>query len=154
MFLNEEIEKIEKRIKLEDSMSTSVSQKGVYWHVDHLLKVIISVGRLLKKSAPKDYKWKFNISRLYVFTTGYFPRGVGKAPKITTTEEAITRNDLLEQLDLAKDVLWSIDDLSAKSHFLHQYFGVLDLKGSKKMLKIHTRHHLKIIRDIDKGNKQ
>ncbi len=148
MILKNEIDKIERLIQDKDKLDPSVSQKGIYWHVDHSLKVIIGICKILKKSDPEEYKWKFNLSRLFVFTAGFFPRGKGKAPKQSTTEGPISQDDLLEQLNTAETQLDSIVNLPAKSHFVHPYFGSLNLRMSKKFLKIHTIHHLKIIGDI------
>jgi hypothetical protein len=148
MLLKNELEEINRLIEDDDKTSTIVSQKGVYWHTDHLLKVIIGICNTLKKSDPDKYTWSFNFWRLFTLTTEFFPRGRGKAPKHTTTVGVVSRNELLAQIKIAENQLESIGSLPAKSHFLHPYFGNLNLWWSKKFLKTHTRHHLKIIREI------
>ena len=43
-------------------------------------------------------------------------------------------------------------ELHANSNFKHPYFGVLNLKMTKRFLEIHTNHHLKIIKEILQSN--
>ena len=95
-----------------------------------------------------DYKWKFNKIKSTILFTGIIPRGVAKAPKAVMTEEEISLEELKQQIEEAKLQIEGIKDLPKKANFKHPYFGYLDLKESKKFLQIHSRHHLKIIKDI------
>lgn len=150
MLINKELAEIEYFIEKFDKQNHKVSTKGIDWHLDHSLKVIIGVCGQLKKSDPSNYQRKFNIIRLFVYTFNFFPRGKGKAPKVVLPPENILKQDLIKQLDLTRIELVSIMDLHAKSYFKHPYFGFLNLKRTKKFLKLHTLHHLKICRDIVK----
>lgn len=134
-----------------EEKNTAVSEKGVGWHLDHSLRVIGGVSALLKSSDPAAYKWKFNFTRMAVYTFNYIPRGVGKAPKQVLNEKVVTLEILQEELEKARQECSSLAELDPKSNFQHPYFGILNLKQSQKFLKIHTRHHLKIVRDILKG---
>jgi len=150
MLLNKELTEIEKLIEKYDRQNINVSSKGIDWHLDHSLKVIISVCGQLKKSDPSAYQWKFNAIRIFVYTFNFFPRGKGRSPKSVLPPENILKEDIKSQLDLAKKELVSIINLPAKSYFRHPYFGFLNLKKAKKFLKLHTLHHLKICREIVK----
>lgn len=152
MILNKEILELEDRISDADQVNLSISEKGVDWHIDHSLRVINAVCHALKKSVPEDYKWSFNYIRSYIFLIGYIPRGKGRAPKSVVAQGEIHLNDLREQMDKAKVLLKELEDLPANSHFPHPYFGLLNRNMTIKFLRIHTRHHLKIIKDII-GNK-
>ena len=150
MLLNNELVEIEYFIEKYDQQNINVSAKGIGWHLDHSLKVIIGVCGQLKKSDPSAYQWKFNAIRVFVYTFNFFPRGKGKSPKSVLPPENILKQDLKNQLDLARKELVSIMSLPTKSHFKHPYFGFLNLKKTKKFLNLHTLHHLKICIDIVK----
>jgi len=45
-----------------------------------------------------------------------------------------------------------LDSLKPGNFVIHPMFGHLNLKATKKMLKLHTRHHIDIINDIIKGS--
>lgn len=148
MVLEKEIGQISNSIQHYKKQNDSVSKTGVDWHLDHSLKVILAVSDFIKKSDPKNYKWNFSFLRTFIFIIGQFPRGKAKAPKITTSNEKITTEQLIQQLTLVKKQLSEIENLPKKSHFKHPIFGVLNLKQTMKFLKLHTRHHLKISDEI------
>ncbi|MCF6348760.1 MAG: hypothetical protein L3J20_10745 [Flavobacteriaceae bacterium] len=127
---------------------TKVSEKGIFWHLDHSLIIIINVSKMLKKSDPSDYKSTFNFTRSLIFTLNFIPRGKGKSPRSVHPTNDITKEELLKQFEEAKQQINNIEHLPAKSSFKHPLFGVLNLKQTLKFLKIHTNHHLKICKDI------
>lgn len=148
MKLEQTLTTLEQKIAHFDAKNLKVSTKGVDWHIDHSLKVIIAIIETLKKSSPTDYQWKFNAARVYFLTKGSFPRGKAKAPKSVMNDEHILIDDVLAQLTTAKTLVAELDTLHQKSHFKHPFFGLLNRKKTRRFLKIHTNHHLKIIDDI------
>lgn len=148
MLLKNEFEEIFLLIKQGNKENPSISKSSIYWHLDHSLLIINNVSKLLKKSNPLDYKPSFNMIRSVIFMLNFFPRGKAKAPKVVHPTEAISKEELLKNLEDAKQQLKTIIDLPAKSNFKHPIFGVLNLKQTQKFLKIHTIHHLKICREI------
>ncbi len=152
MFLKEQIATLEKMIDHLELSATRVSAKGIDWHVDHMLKVIIKVSNALKNSDPLVYQWKYNLLRSVIFVSGKIPRGKGRAPKSVQPPEVILKEDLFLQIKEARKHLNEMKDLPANSNFKHPYFGVLNLKMAQRFLDIHTNHHLKIIREILQSN--
>lgn len=148
MFLEKELAETKRFINFSKRINTNISAKGVDWHIDHLLKVLISVSKTLQRSDPEKYKWKFNFIRMFVLTSKTIPRGRGKAPKTVVALDNIEIEDIYNQFKEVKGQLVKMDELSNNSNFKHPYFGILNLRDSKKFLKIHTNHHLKIIKDI------
>lgn len=148
MLLEKEIEELEKAIASSDVVCLEVSKKGVNWHVDHTLRVIIGICKSLHKSNPQEYSWRFNLSRAYVLTRGSIPRGIGKAPEVVSAPEKVPDDKLHAYVQLARELVVSIEDLPPKSFFKHGYFGKLKKNKCTRFLSIHTEHHLKIIRDI------
>ncbi|WP_420320606.1 DUF1569 domain-containing protein [Flagellimonas sp.] len=133
-----------------DVLNPKVSKANVAWHLDHMLKTINVICKSLEVSNPEEYKSNFSLTRAIIYTLGDFPRGVAKAPRVVRPPEVINTEDLHRQLQMAKENLQAIQSLDAKAHFEHPYFSVLNKNQSIRFLKIHTGHHLKIVRDIVK----
>ena len=147
-FIQKEIEELEQMITHCNRVNRKVSQVSAGWHIDHSLQVINMVCKLLINSDPTAYKWSFNFVRSAIFLLNFIPRGKGSAPQSVTPQGEILEETLYSQLEKAKKQSMDTIDLPGDSHFDHPYFGMLDLQMTKKFLLIHTRHHLKIIRDI------
>ncbi|MDD7913494.1 DUF1569 domain-containing protein [Polaribacter ponticola] len=146
--LNKELELINSYLKYLDVGNQEISKGSVGWHLDHSLKVINNVSVALIKSDVRDYNSKFNLLRLITFTIGFFPRGKAKSPKRVLPPEEISIGDVKNQLDLATKNLKLITTLKDHQHFIHPLFKQLNKKQTIKFLRLHTNHHLKIIRDI------
>lgn len=148
MQLSKKINELEAMLQYTDKINTNVSDGGIAWHLDHSLKVIISICNALEQSDPQSFKKSFNFTKQLIMMTGIIPRGKGRAPKITRPKENVAKEDILRHLEVAKKLLFTIGDLDANSHFRHPLFGDLNLKDAIKFMGIHTNHHLKIMRDI------
>ncbi len=142
------LSEIEGNISNKDFKKASVSQSTIGWQLDHALKVVNGICGMMVNSNPEDYKADFNPIRIILFTLGFIPRGRGKAPKIVLPPEVITEDDLLKQLAQAKINLEAIKPLPKTSYFKHFLFGTLSKKQTIRFIEIHTKHHLKIVRDI------
>ena len=148
MTLEKTILELELNLEHFEQINTKISSKNVAWQIDHILRVIIETCKLLIKSDPTDYIWEFNKIKSAIFLTGIIPRGVAKAPKVVMTEGKVSLEDLKQQVEETKLQIEGLKNLPKKANFKHPYFGYLDLKESKKFLSIHSRHHLKIMKDI------
>ena len=148
MFLDKELQQLESLFIHAKKHNSDVSEKDIGWHIDHSLKSLIAISNALEQSNPAEYRWSFNMARFFVYITGSIPRGKGKAPNAVQSFEPVEEAVLKRQLKTAKNKLESLHKLPAGSYFTHPYFGMLNVKQTKRFLIIHTRHHLKIIRDI------
>ena len=146
--LSKLIKSLEEKIPMMDAANTQISSAKVGWHIQHSLMVINSIINGLKQSDPTMYQWKFNLNKTLIFTLGKIPRGKGKAPKVVQPKEEITKDTLLESVEKANISVAELNHVQKNQYFLHPYFGHLNLKPTIKFLKIHTKHHLKIINDI------
>ena len=150
--LEKELAELEAAVPHRSKFNASVSKTTAGWQIVHALKVIQSIMAALDKSDPAKYSWSFSMSRVLVLALNYIPRGGGKAPKFTRPEEAdITDEGISELLREVRTGLAEIDRFDKNSYFRHQYFGKMNLKNTKRFLKVHTTHHLKIVRDILKS---
>ena len=146
--LKQLLSRIENNIANKDFKNEQVSTSTIGWQLDHSLKVITRVSEATIHSNPDTYKYEFKPIRTVLLTLGAFPRGKAKAPKIVLPPEDITTEDLQHQLKNAHESLKILVSLPKTSHFKHPLFGMLTKKQTIRFLEIHTKHHLKIIRDI------
>lgn len=144
------INELEAKMPFYEKSNMVVSQSTIGWQIDHSLLVINSVISQLKESNPDDYKWKFSKYKLLIQITNTIPRGKVRVPKSVKPIDVATIQDLTSKLELAKKHLMDLEMLDPKSYFTHPFFGDLKLKSAIWFLKLHTRHHLKIIADIIK----
>ncbi|NNK83144.1 MAG: DUF1569 domain-containing protein [Flavobacteriaceae bacterium] len=142
------IKELEFFIQFKDRRKASISNSDVAWQIDHSLKVINLVIEAVVTSNPKLYKWKFNKWRLFLFTIGYIPRGKARAPIIVQPPEIIADEDLNIQINLAYNSIDCLKPIDKNANFTHFVFGQLNKRKSIQFLKLHTNHHLKIIKDI------
>ncbi|TXT30947.1 MAG: hypothetical protein FD136_1594 [Chitinophagaceae bacterium] len=134
-----------------EKVNPAVSSSSVGWHIDHCLMVINQIIGAVNASNPQEYKWSFNFKRLVVFTTGKIPRGKAKAPATVVPTSAFDEVDVRLKMEKSLQKLTILNQLPANHFFVHPFFGHLNVKGTKKMLALHTKHHLEIINDIIKG---
>lgn len=146
--LNNLLFQIEENILFKDKENASISKSTVGWQLDHALKVFIAVSEWTANSNPDDYKWNFNFMRLVMFPLCYIPRGKGKAPKYVLPPETITTEALNNQLQTAKNHVTILKTLPEGVYFKHFIFGMLTKKQTLRFLEMHTKHHLKIVKDI------
>ncbi|MFD2561623.1 DUF1569 domain-containing protein [Aquimarina rubra] len=135
-------------IQFRDRVNTKVSKVPIAWHLDHSLKVINRIHDVLKSSDPTVYEKRFNLARRFSFAFGYIPRGKGKSPGSVLPPDDIQTEDILSQLEIARENIADFKSFDADVNFIHPVFGQLNKKQAKQFLKIHTKHHLKIIQDI------
>lgn len=150
MSLLKELEHFENYIAQKDTLKEKVSKRTVGWQVEHCLKVIYGTLKMLQESNPKDYKSNFNISRTLIFTLGFIPRGLGKAPKIVNPETVASSEELHTLVNKIKNILNAAQNSHPQSNFKHPIFGMLNKQQTFRFIAIHNKHHLKIIKDIIK----
>lgn len=148
MVLQKQMELLSGYLEQESIKNESVSVNTINWHIHHSLLVIIGIIRQLEQSNPKDYRWQFSLPRMVIFAKGKLPRGVGRAPKQVKPESTLSKSELANLLDVANQELKKIERLTKKAHFAHPYFKELNKKQSVYFLKLHTVHHIEIIKDI------
>jgi len=143
-----QLEKIASYFPKYKNTNEEVSKVPVAWHLDHCLRVINSISRALEQSDPEKFDWNFNFWRIVFFSTKHIPRGRGKSPAQVKPNEDITLEELTKHLAFARENIKTLNSLPKKANFPHPYFGQLNLSQSIKFIRIHTKHHLKIIEDI------
>ncbi len=146
--LHQILSQFETTISSHEKTNPSVSNTTIGWQIEHSLKTIYQIVKVLKQSNPELYKWKFNKNRLLISTLNFIPRGKAKAPKVVLPDDIITLDTLQKNLIKVKEILQDWETIDRKSFFNHPYFGDLNKKQTEWFLVLHTNHHLKIIKDI------
>lgn len=148
MFLHQEMKLLQANFKHADQKLETVSEKSVAWHIHHSLLVMSGICYLLEKSNPKDYQPKFSFLKWGIMTFGIIPRGKARAPKEVVPTELFSLNDTQLLFSKVELQLKNLEKLSEDHFYHHHLFGDLKLRKSIYFIGIHTKHHLKIIRDI------
>ena len=148
--LNQLLQQLEIQINNHEKLNPAISQSSIGWHIDHSLLVINGIVKQLQNSNPTDYNYRFNYLRTYIKLLNKIPRGKGKAPKVVQPTETPSIEMLTLKLLDAKNTILELENLHPNSYFAHPYFGNLNVKTTLWFLKLHTKHHLKIIEDIGK----
>jgi hypothetical protein len=146
--LNSLLSEIEEHIPNKDIRNKAITSSNIGWQLDHSLKVFNAVSEWTENSNPEDYKKNFNFWRLILFPLCYIPRGKAKAPKIVRSPEVIKQEGLISLLDTARTHIKKLKKLPPKAYFKHFIFGMLSKKQTLRFLEMHTKHHLKIVKDI------
>jgi len=149
--LRVQLNELEGYYEYRNHVSESISKATVGWQTFHILKVINIICEAIKVSNPKDYKKRFNKYKTVCFIFNFFPRGKGRAPKVSRPPEVFNLEDIINQFKLTNSNIQDVSSLDAHVNFEHPIFGQLNKKETQKFFVIHTEHHLKIIREILKA---
>jgi len=125
-----------------------VSKASIGWHTEHALLTIDRIIENLVQSDKKNYQWKPNFSKWFVFYTYTIPRGVAKSPRSVRPEHNLSREELENHIQHTKRKLIQLENAEKRQFFEHPNFGHLKKKETLYFLGLHTHHHIKIIRDI------
>lgn len=145
---DKQLQYIQEYLPFINKKQVKISKATVGWHLDHILKVINAVFEGVKNSNPKEYKKQFNGLRLLFFTMKFFPRGKAKAPKRVMPPVIILKEEIERQLKIAIQNIATINEIKENQYFFHPLFKQLNKKQTLFFLKLHTHHHLKIVKDI------
>lgn len=145
------ISELEKNLPIIEQKNEAVSKASVGWHLEHSLLALIKMTSAVEHSNPQDYKREFNFKRTLVLLINKFPRGKAKAPQSVIPDEEINITTITALIEKAKQKARMFEKLSNDKFFNHPVFGNLRLKQARRIIVIHTYHHIKIINDIIGG---
>ena len=146
--LVELIDELESYLIDQEQSNPAISAGSVGWHIEHSLLTIDTVIEALRRSVPAQYQPRFNLWKNIVMVSKNIPRGKAKAPKSVRPKNDPTIESLKQHICNTKTQLDVFDSLEKNHHFPHPYFGQMNSSQAVKFLRIHTFHHLKIMREI------
>jgi len=142
------INELESKLPFIELKKEAVSQVAVGWHLEHSLLALLKMITAVEHSDPADYKWEFNLKRFIVLGLGKIPRGRAEVPDSVKPGENINMATIKPLIERAKQKAEMFEKLSNDKFFKHPFFGDLRLKQARRIIDIHTKHHIKIINDI------
>ena len=145
------INDLENKLPFIEQKKEAVSQVTVGWHLEHSLLALIKMITAVEHSNPAEYKSEFNVKRLIVLTLGKIPRGKAKVPDSVKPGAEMNIANIKGLIEKAKQKAELFEKLNHDKFFKHPVFGDLQLKKARKVIAIHTYHHIRIINDILKG---
>ncbi len=126
----------------------AVSEWSIGMHVHHCGLAMMRVCQSLVASTPPTPRSRFSFLTAIVFLSGRIQRGCGRSPDVVLPRQDVSPAELLTLLDRAERILTEAHDLDPKAWFRHFVFGVLGRNKTLRFIRIHNRHHLRIISDI------
>nr|WP_315201838.1 DUF1569 domain-containing protein [uncultured Flavobacterium sp.] len=139
---------LENKIQNQEMLNPLVSKSSVGWHIEHALLTMNLTIDSIQKTNPDDYRKAFNFNRLLVFVMNKIPRGKVRAPKAVQPKEDFTTESLKMHLENSKLNLEKLSALNPNAYFNHPFMGHLKLNSTIRFIKLHTHHHLNIIKEI------
>jgi len=138
--------------------SAPVSAWNVGQHLDHLAKtnreIAGAIRKILAGEAGPSRSAPTFVGRA-VLLSGWIPRGAGKAPGYTTpdaTSPEQIKDDLRSSLEAVSGLGEALAEIGeSRGRGDHFAFGGLTPMQWLRTMDVHTRHHLKIIREIDRA---
>jgi len=144
---------------LADLPAPTVSAWSAAQQIEHVAKVKQSIiGRLTRiaqdDSVNDEDKRPTFIGRVILFV-GSIPRGGGKSPERFVAAPHSDVAKIKGVATAAHEDLRRLEEslptvAASTGRFPHQYFGHLSGQQWVRFMRIHTLHHLKIVRDIRK----
>lgn len=148
--LENELHQLAQFLPAFEKVNLAVSAASVGWHIEHSLLVIKQITATVGQSDPALYQRKFNFTRFWVHLFNYIPRGKAQAPRVVLPGEDLNLTALEDSIAHTLQALKYLKGCQENQYFMHPLFGMLNQKQTIRFLAIHTRHHLKIIKDIVK----
>ena len=120
--------------------------KANRWALSTVVAIVTGRSDIRETGSPKP------IGRL-VLRSGVIPRGIGKSPAAAMPDEGISLDRLTSELGLQLANIDKIDERldavkSTRYTFRHPYFGHLNPRQWVRFVRVHTNHHMKIVREI------
>lgn len=136
----------------------TVSKWSIVQHLDHILlvngSVLRNIGRILGETGENvENTGRPSWLGVLVLVSGRIPRGKGRAPDAVIPPSQPQRGEVRTSTEKSKQQL---DALRSQANALgrqrgrirHFVFGELNAAQWLRFASIHTRHHLRIIRDV------
>lgn len=142
---------LESKLPYIEKKNDAVSKASVGWHLEHTLLALIKMVTAVQHSNPADFKKKFNLKRFIVLQMGKIPRGKAKVPDAVNPPADTDIQSVKELFTKGKQKAMLFEGFNADKFFTHPVFGDVRVKQARKVIAIHTNHHIRIINDILKG---
>ncbi len=149
------LDEIEQYFPHLDQRNPNVSAWCVREQLHHALLSADGIARSVVESTAgarrpslSPIKWIVLPIKWIILTIGKIPRGRAQAPKRVRPSASVSREELEQLLVHARESLASAEATDPAAWYEHFAFGVMRRNAAIKLIHVHTRHHLAIIKDI------
>lgn len=142
------VTELENAMPFMEQKNAAISQVSVGWHIEHSLLALIKMASATEHSNPADFKNSFNWKRSLVLTMGKIPRGKARVPSSVKPGDEVSEATIKPLLEKAKQKAELFETLSSDKYFTHPVFGDVKVNRARRIIAIHTIHHIKIINEI------
>jgi hypothetical protein len=126
----------------------SLSHWAVGQHIHHILIVANGIIQNLQDSKIGSGKERLSLVKFLSLTFSYIPRGKAKSPERVMPSDNITQEIVREAYAVFEKKMPIVNTLPRDSWFNHPVFGDLRRDNALRFIEVHSKHHIKIIRDI------
>jgi DinB superfamily len=142
------LDEIEQYFPHLDRRSPDVSAWCVREQIHHALLSANGIARLVVESTPGARRPSLSPIKWIVLTTGKIPRGRAQAPKRVRPSATVSREELEQLLAHARESLAWAEAADPAAWYDHFVFGVMHRNAAIRLIHVHTRHHLAIVKEI------
>ena len=147
--LEQTVQSLEQFIAHKQVLVPRVSQASVGWHLQHSALVIQNIIKAMQAADPVAFQPRRGFWKTLVLTSGRMPRGRARAPKRSMPPQLLEKDEEVNaEIRTAVELVPTIASMHQHAHFMHPVFGHLNVRQAIRLMNIHTRHHILIIRDI------
>ena len=109
--------KLESFIDLHQKLNDTISDETIGWHIAHSCQVINTITNAIVNSDPSKAKPKFSGLYYWIMLTNHIPRGKVKAPNIVSPKKTISKEEIIEEIELAKANLQTLASAGQNKYF-------------------------------------
>ena len=151
--MKRKLDELETWVQRPDRHAAAVSSWSIHKQVEHTALVarqILELVEGLEAGTAGEPTGRLRWPAHAVLAMGWIPRGKGVAPSSVLPGEAPDPAAIRAILDDTRARLRTHAPARGGNRAPHPHFGGMTARQWTRFLGIHTRHHLKIIRDIDR----
>ena len=132
------LNKLEGYVEGYQKLNDSVSTENIGWHIAHSCQVINTITNAIVHSDASKAKPKFSGLYYLIMLTNRIPRGKVKAPNIVIPKKSISKEEIIDEIKLAKANLQTLTTTGQNKYFTHPIFGDLNVPKTLRFFAVHT----------------
>jgi hypothetical protein len=151
--MNAELDQLLQRAERPDRSAPAVSKWSIHQHLEHAAlsaRHIADFVRRLNGGQGEPGGRTRSVAHI-VLLTGWIPRGKGQAPEFAMPGDAPDPARIRTLIEDARAILSEAGPPRGGHRLEHPLLGPFTARQWQRFGQVHTRHHLKIIRDIEKA---
>lgn len=148
--MQRELDELDNWAHRPDAFVPAVSGWSIHRQVDHCavsIREILGVVHQLLDGGG-EVGGRLGPMGTVILLTGWIPRGKAQAPEVVLPAEVVDVGALHASIAEARRLVETAHPERGGKRFLHPALGPMNARQWLRFARIHTRHHVKIVRDI------